>query len=231
MAAYLQRLPFEATVITEELLMQTIFIHGLGQAPSSWDKTIAGLSEQITSQCPDLSQFLKGAESTYENLYRGFSEYCYKFSDPVNLCGLSLGAVLALNYAVDNPCKVSSLVLTAPQFEMPKKLLKFQNMIFRIMPESAFRETGFGKKDFITLTNSMADLNFRKGLEKVLCPALILCGEKDKANRKAAIKLAQLLPDAELSFVENSGHEVNADAPDRLAEITENFYEGIFDRS
>ncbi|WP_164489163.1 hypothetical protein [Ruminococcus sp. Marseille-P6503] len=38
------------------------------------------------------------------------------------------------------------------------------------------------------------------------------------------VKLAQMLPDAELRFVENSGHEVNADAPERLAELAEGFY-------
>lgn len=49
--------------------MQIIFIHGLGQTPSSWDKTVSCLSEQITAQCPDLSSLLNDAESTYENLY------------------------------------------------------------------------------------------------------------------------------------------------------------------
>ena len=35
----------------------------------------------------------------------------------LNLCGLSLGAVLALNYAIDFPKKVNSLILIAPQYE------------------------------------------------------------------------------------------------------------------
>lgn len=140
--------------------MQTIFIHGLGQAPSSWDKTISCLPGQLNAQYPNLSRLLKGVESTYGNLYRAFAAYCDEFPKPLDLCGLSLGAVLAPNHAIDNPQKVGSLILIAPQYEMPKALLKFQNAIFKFMPDSAFENIGFDKRDFITLTNSIADLDF-----------------------------------------------------------------------
>ncbi len=36
-------------------------------------------------------------------------------------------------------------------YKMPKKLLKFQNLIFRFMPQSGFEQMGFGKKDFLKL--------------------------------------------------------------------------------
>lgn len=51
----------------------------------------------------------------------------------------SLGAVLTLNYAIDHPDKVKALVLIAAQYKMPKKLLKVQNMLFHLMPNSAFQ--------------------------------------------------------------------------------------------
>ena len=82
----------------------------------------------------------------------------------LNLCGLSLGAVIALNYAIDNPTKVKSLVLIGAQYEMPKILLEFQNIIFNLLPETSFKNIGIIKKDFIKLTNSMISLNFSKDL-------------------------------------------------------------------
>lgn len=203
--------------------MQTLFLHGLGQSPSSWDKTISCLSESINAHCPNLAVFLTDTESRYENLYRAFEKYCEGFCEPLNLCGLSLGAVLAINYAIDNPNRVNSLILISPQYEMPKALLKFQNIIFNFMPESTFEEIGFSKADFIELTNSMAELNFKNDLEKVSCPALILCGEKDNANKKAARSLAKIHKDAEFCLVGKSGHEVNVDAPERLAELISGF--------
>lgn len=204
--------------------MQIIFIHGLGQTPSSWDKTVSCLSEQITAQCPDLSSLLNDAESTYENLYRVFAAYCDEFPEPIDLCGLSLGAVLALNYAIDNPQKVGTLILIAPQYKMPKALLKCQNFIFKFMPKSTFENIGANKQDFINLTNSMADLDFSGDLKKVVCPALILCGEKDRANMKAAKSLAEIIQNAEFRLVEKSGHEVNVDEPKGLAEIINAYY-------
>lgn len=49
--------------------MKQIFIHGLGQAPSSWEKTVSH-SENKEYLIPDLSLFLKDGEVEYENLYR-----------------------------------------------------------------------------------------------------------------------------------------------------------------
>ena len=76
---------------------------------------------------------------------------------------------------------------------MPKFLLKVQNVLFKFMSESQFKDIGLTKKDFITLTNSMADMDFTSGIENVSCPVLVLCGEKDNVNKKAAIKIAEKL--------------------------------------
>ncbi len=196
--------------------MKTILIHGLGQDPSAWDR-VSPLLGHAAVETPELSGLVGGG--SYSELYRGFSDYCRGFSEPLCLCGLSLGAVLALNFAVDNPDKVSSLALIAPQYKMPKALLKLQSAIFRIMPEGSFGSTGFSKKVFLRLTGSMAELDFTPVLGGVSCPAVIACGEKDKANRKAAQQLARLLPDAEYVDIPNSGHETNADNPKGTAEI------------
>lgn len=199
--------------------MQYILIHGLGQNSSSWDKTISYMPEQDHVVCPELSLFLKAGESTYANLYHAFAEYCDNISGPLNLCGLSLGAVLALNYTLYHPEKVKSLMLIAGQYEMPKTLLKLQSIIFKFMPETSFKNIGFRKKDFIQLTNSMIDLNFSTSLKNITCPVLLVCGEKDRTNIRATKRLANSITKAEIQLIENSGHEVNIDAPKELAEI------------
>lgn len=48
-------------------------------------------------------------------------------------------------------------ILIAPQYDMPKFLLKVQKVLFKFMPESQFKDIGLTKKDFIALTNSMAN--------------------------------------------------------------------------
>ena len=200
--------------------MKYVLLHGMGQNASSWDKTISLLSDDTETVCPELSDFFTEGNCFYNKMYAAFCDYCNNFSELLNLCGLSLGAVLALNYAIDFPKKVNSLILIAPQYDMPKFLLKVQNVLFKFMPESQFKDIGLTKKDFITLTNSMADMDFTNGLDKVTCPVLILCGEKDNVNKKAAIKLAEMLPNAKFATIENSGHEVNIDNPQGLAKVT-----------
>ena len=197
--------------------MKYILLHGMGQNASSWDKTISYLPDTAETVCPELSDFFSEGNCNYSEMYSSFCRYCNRFSEPLDLCGLSLGAVLALNYTIDFPHRVSSLILIAPQYNMPKFLLKVQNVLFKFMPESQFKDIGLKKKDFITLTNSMMDIDFTNSLNNVNCPVAVICGEKDNVNKKAAIKLARELPNAKFITINNSGHEVNLDNPQGLA--------------
>lgn len=204
--------------------MQQIYIHGLGQTPDSWEQTIAYLKDGGNAVCPDLAGILQGQEVSYGNLYRAFAEVCDKSPESLHLCGLSLGGVLALHYAIDRPERVHSLVLIAAQYQMPKNVLRFQNAVFRFMPKAMFQQTGFGKKEFIHLCRTMMDLDFGKALSGVSCPALVLCGEKDSVNKKAAIKLADALPNAAFREIKGAGHEVNRETPEQLAKLLTEFY-------
>lgn len=135
-----------------------------------------------------------------------------------------MGGVLALNYAIDNPLKVKSLVLIGAQCEMPKTLLKLQSIVFRLLPEKSFKGMGLGKEEFIKLTNSMMNLNFREKLKNISCDTLVICGEKDKVNKKATNNIAKGIMKSEIHFVKNAGHEVNTDASKELAKIMKSFY-------
>lgn len=199
--------------------MKYIYLHGLGQTADSWNRVPGYRNTSTDSICPDLARLVHGREANYPDLYAAFSALCDTIEDDLTLCGLSLGGVLALNYTIDHPEKVKSLILIATPYKMPKQLLQLQNILFRFMPKSAFSQTGFQKADFIRLCRSMAELDFSRSLRKVTCPVLVLCGEHDRANQKAARMLAGLLKNAAFQQIPNAGHEVNTDAPERLAEI------------
>lgn len=205
--------------------MKLLFLHGLGQGPESWDETIRALGPEPDAACPDLFGLCGGGVQDYSGLYAAFEGYTGGFPEPVALCGLSLGAVLALDYAIRHPERVCKLVLIAPQYRMPKMLLKLQNIVFRLMPERAFAGAGMGKKGIIRLTSSMIPLGFRGKLDHVTCPTLVLWGERDTANRKAAGELAKRLPDAAAREIPGAGHEVNRDAPRELAAAIRGFCE------
>ena len=190
--------------------MKNILIHGLGQNSKDWD-TIK-------------NELAKGRKLDYPTVYQAFSELCESYQDKLNLCGLSLGGLLALNYAIQYPKKINSLVLIGTPFEIPKGLLKFQNIVFRFMPKAVFQNMGVSKKDFIRLSKSMVDLNFMDSATALDCPALILCGAKDKTNMESAKRFHEAMKNSKLVIVEASGHEVNKDNPNELVRVLQDFW-------
>lgn len=204
--------------------MKTIFLHGLGQPNTVWKQTTDRLSLQTEIICPELFSTNTKEVLTYKRVYQDFQNSLEMTDEPFNLCGLSLGGVLALNYCIDRPDKVMAAALIAAQYRMPRRLLSLQNAVFHLMPEFGFRETGLSKRDMITLTNSMKSLDFSEGLSKINIPMVIICGEKDRANLRASEELATLIPGANLHIVKGSGHEINREAPEELASILNRFF-------
>ena len=207
--------------------MKYLYLHGLGQKPDSWNRAIKETKVSGSSISLSLAEMLEGKDITYKELYSAFSEVCDKEDEEIVLCGLSLGAVLALNYAIDHPDKVKALVLIAAQYKMPEKLLKFQNVLFRLMPNSMFKQTGFTKADVISLCDTMAELDFTESLHNVSCPVLIVCGENDNANKKASKELACYLSKSSFYELLKTGHEVNIEAPEEMAMVLQKFYDNI----
>lgn len=204
--------------------MKKILIHGSGHKASSWEKTVAHMENRCDILCPELCSLLNGKTASYANLYDSFVRYCNAIDGPVHLCGISLGGILALNYALDFPEKTKTLILIGTPYKVPKAAFAFQNMIFRFLPKSVFENMAFDKKDTFALGNSMKSLDFSSRVQNIKCPTLIICGKKDNANMKSAYYLAQNIKNAELKIIENVGHVVNEEAPEVLAKILDEYY-------
>ena len=204
--------------------MKYILLHGLGQTSSSWNKTLDVMSDKWDIVCPNLADWLYNERPCYETLYKALEKYCEQFNEPLTLCGLSLGGILAMQYSIEHSEKVHSLVLIGTQYAMPKKLLKMQNIMFQFMPSSMFSKMGFQKSDFISLCKSMIDLDFTHNLKDICCRVLVLCGEKDKPNKSASLQLGNLIPHAKITIISGAGHEVNIDAPIKLGNELNDFF-------
>ena len=201
-----------------------IFVHGSGHQATSWNKTISYMTDNKDIVCPNLSSILEGKEASYENLYSSFVKYCNEFDGQIHLCGLSLGGILALNFALDFPRKVKTLVLIGTPYKIPKIVFSFQNIIFRFLPKSIFETMAFDKKNTFALGDTMKNLDFSDRVKNIKCPTLILCGKKDSANMKSADYLSQSIRSAELKIIENTGHVVNEENPKALADILNEYY-------
>ncbi len=204
--------------------MKKILIHGSGHKAASWNKVISYMKNDKDIQYPDLSKILNGKEASYSNLYSSFVEYCNKIDDKIDLCGLSLGGILALNYAIDFPNKVNSLVLIGTPHKVPKVIFSIQNIIFKLLPKRLFETMAFNKKDTFILGKSMKNIDFSNRVQNVKCPTLIICGEKDNSNIKSAHYLAENIKNAKLEIIKNAGHIINEEKPEELSELLNEFW-------
>ena len=177
--------------------MKTVLLHGLGQTAQDWKEVVRQLSTSHV-ECPELFSST-GNEISYSRILADLERQYSNVTEPLRICGLSLGALLAL--------------------EVPTFLIDFQNFLFRCMPSKSFDSMGLSKSDTIKLSHSMRSLDFTSQLSGVTCPVTIVCGEKDSANLKASKKLNELLPHATLQIVPGAGHEINKDAPEAIAFI------------
>lgn len=206
-------------------MWKQILVHGSGHKADSWKETISHLNYKENILCPELSHLLQGEKASYPNLCAAFTEYCAQVGGPIHLCGLSLGGILALDYTLEHPELVKSLVLIGTPHRIPKAAFALQNVVFRFLPKSMFASMAFDKQDTFALGNSMKSLDFSHRVGEIQCPTLILCGEKDTANLKSAHFLDQHIQGAELQILERTGHVVNEDSPETLAAQLNDFYE------
>ena len=197
--------------------MKTVLLHGLGQTAQDWKEVVRQLSTSNVD-CPELFS-VTGNEISYSRLLDNLERQYSNATEPLRICGLSLGALLALDLTIRHGDNVALLVLIGAQYKVPTFLIDFQNLLFRCMPGKRFDSMGLSKSGVIRLSHSMRSLDFTSQVSRVTCPVTVLCGEKDSVNLKASKKLSELLPRATLQIVPGAGHEMNKDAPEIIAAV------------
>ena len=195
--------------------MKIVFLHGLGQRAAGWDQVA---SQFPNTDCPELFE-IAGEKLNYSALLSSLEERYEYEKEPLCLCGLSLGGMLALDYALRHGDRVAAMVLLGARDRTPRLLMDIQDLLFCCMSDKAFASMGMKKEQVRDLTRSMKDLDFTDRLSTIHCPVSVACGEKDHPNLAAARRLAKYLPNARLYIVPHAGHELNADAPDTVVEM------------
>ena len=207
--------------------MVNILIHGLGQNETSWNEVKNQLNNsEINVETPNLFSIVKNYQVNYENMYKTFADYCNSFNEKINLVGLSLGGILAIDYIAEFPEKVNSIILIGTPYEIPKTIFTIQNIIYKFMPKRIFEKIGCPKKDMIRLLKSMSELSIPDKAPNIKCNTLIICGEKEKdnINMKSAKQLNKVIQNSKFKIIENAGHEVNTDNPTLLGQKLNVFF-------
>ncbi|MBZ2199946.1 alpha/beta hydrolase [Lentilactobacillus hilgardii] len=204
--------------------MKVIFLHGLGQTADAWEKVTDRMASSDYLTMSLFKPISRTDHLTIEKLHLILSQELDRIREPYILCGLSLGAILALKQAITPSLNLKGLVLSGAQFEAPNSgLLVFQNLIFKFLPRRTFTKLGITKRQAIDLTDSLRNLHLTSELSKMALPALVICGKRDRANLKASHRLEGLLSDGELVIIPNAKHELNLENPLEFAQALNRF--------
>jgi len=172
----------------------------------------------------------------------------FKSIDEVNVLGNSLGGHLAQLYALSNPEKVKSIILTGSSglFEnaMGNTFPKRGDYEFiKKKTESVFYDPKTATKELVdevfdTVNDRMKALrvvitaksavrnNLEDKIKKIAAPTLLIWGREDDITPAfVAEKFHELIPNTRLEFIEKCGHAPMMERPKEFNSILKEFLE------
>ena len=200
-----------------------VLLHGLGTGPSGWRPQLEAFPNAVAPRLEDAEETLERTDA------------------PFDLCGLSLGALVALRYASEHPGRVRRLVVCAGIAQLPWYFRGLQYGIagvVRVLPSARVRKglvSGLPEEHRATALEEIAHVDAAAASRTLRTaarfrlewlppmPTLVLCGERDRVNVKLSRRLAESLPDARFEIVPDARHVANLDNPEAFTRLLHDF--------
>lgn len=225
-----------------------VLLHGLFGALSNFEGILNHLGSKFNVIVPILPIF----EMSLRKLsVTGLVDYVHEFLsykgfEKVHLLGNSIGGHIALLYVLNHPEKVKSITLTGSSglFEsamgstFPKRgdydFIKKKTEDTFYSPETATKElvdevfdtvNDRGKAiRIIAMAKSAVRHNLSDQLQEIKAPCLLIWGKQDKVTPPfVGEKFKELIPNAELHFIDKCGHAPMMEQEDGFNHILETF--------
>jgi 3-oxoadipate enol-lactonase len=227
-----------------------IFLHGLGTGARAWQPQMDALAGDYhvlalyqpgyhTAPGPfTLDRAVEGIDAIFER--HGLER--------AHFCGLSLGTMVALTYALREPARASSLALCGGFASLTEEMraLTLQGAAsMRAGPDDAVRadmasnvpekhraasladlESVTGA-DLASIVEQMADFDVTGRLGEIHSPTLVLCGDQDIYNLPFCEALAEGIRGARLEVIPNAGHVANLDNPEAFTSALRSLLQAI----
>jgi pimeloyl-ACP methyl ester carboxylesterase len=205
-----------------------ILLHGIGTGPGAWAPQVEALSGGREVLAPDLvPAYRRGLEAAAEEVLRLTAAH-----RAVQLCGLSLGGLVALRVAAERFDENDRLVVCAAFDRLPRGI---RRRIRGLAAATRFVPQGFLHRQLVAelpeahrarALDEIAPLRPRElsrlmweaaGAEvdpsRIAAQTLVLCGERDEANLPLARALARRVRNSRFEVVSDAGHVANLDNP------------------
>lgn len=225
-----------------------LLLHGLFGALSNWSKVLDHFSKKYKVVIPLMPIYqmplLKTSVDGLSNFIHEFIQF-KKYNSAI-LLGNSLGGHVGLVYTLDHPENVQALVLTGSsglyENSMGGSFPKRQDYNFiKTKTEFTFYDPNTATKELVdevyeivnsrskglrivTMAKSAIRHNLSKEIKNITIPVCLIWGKDDKITPpEVAEEFNELLPNAELHYIDKCGHAPMMERPEEFNEILDNF--------
>ncbi|HEY3686448.1 MAG TPA: alpha/beta fold hydrolase [Streptosporangiaceae bacterium] len=230
--------------------MTTIaLLHALGLSHRMWERQVADLKGRYRILAPDLPGH--GGSPGPFTLARAIETVVTALraeDEPVHLCGLSLGATVAIPAALAAPDRVRSLVLSGAIAHAPRFVMGVQRIATTAAPWSTtlsgtrrlYARYGdevartavddmrtAGKQTLREANREMSLIDLRPRLREIRRPTLVLCGGDDRANFGNALAVARGIQGAQLQVIPDAGHLWSLEFPETFTRTLSGWVESV----
>lgn len=226
-----------------------LLLHGLFGALSNWEEVIAEFSTRYRVVIPLLPIYdMPLLKAGVPGLVSFVEEFLAEINllEPCTVLGNSLGGHIALVYTLQNPARVSRLVLTGSSglFEdgmggsFPKRgnygyvqekvayTFYDPTVATQKLVDEVFSVTNSNAKclRIISIARSAQRHNLSKELSRIKAPTLLVWGLNDTITPPVvAHEFHRLLPNSELRFLDHCGHAPMMERPAEFNQLLTHF--------
>ena len=228
-----------------------LFVHGSGADHKIWGNQLKELSKDFNVNAIDLNGHDKSPYREgpgLETYTKDTLDVIESIDQPVVLLGHSLGGALALNVALQHPEKIEALGLigTGARLKVLPELLELIETDFekaaKMVIEWEFSKSPpqelfdlalaqiikNGQRTLSRDLNTCNEFDVISQLESITLPTLVLCGKEDKLTPvKYSEFLQNGIQNSRLEIIEDAGHNVMLEQPNRLNSAIRNFVNGL----
>lgn len=197
-----------------------MLLQGLAQNPGDWAKVRARLPGDIPVQNVDVLKlgFGEGQELSLHLAVQELEELIGGRDDVV-IVGLSYGAVIAAQHAIDHPRPQRRYLLAGAQIK-PRRwpgriLLRAHPAVRMLMQLRTLRR--LDPRKVRSITRMYAHLDLRPQLPRITSHVTFAVGTLDKPHYKPAHDVARLVPNSEILELRGAEHESNKTGPQQFA--------------
>ena len=189
-----------------------ILLHGNGESNEIFSKQIVEFEKHYKVFAPDTRGHGKTPRGEKPFTLNQFADDLYDFMlehkiEKAHILGFSDGGNIALLFALKHPEKINKLVLNSANYN-PNGLKEFFNLTLKIryflLKLGRNSEKNNYKNELLSLMINEPDIS-EEELKSIKVPTLVIAGKKDLIKKKHTEKIAALIPDSKLVFI-NGNH-------------------------